>query len=209
MSWFPARKVFDGNSNVFQNIPPSAIAGGSQPPTVFAPTDYGFIAWNFDPAQADIGSTLAAGEAYLSLLPIRAAATITNVIAAVGLAGSGLTAGQCFAGLFDFNGNLLSPTADQSTNWQTAGLKVMPLAMPQAVTPGFYYVGWFFNGTTSPKFYQNPNANVAIGLSATAPGPHLGRSRAVVDTTNTGLTTAFHSPAALVGSINPYWAAVS
>jgi hypothetical protein len=172
----------------------------------FAPTDYGYIAWSGDPIKSyGITTTLVAGEAYLTLLPIRQAVTITNVIFAINTAGATLTSGQNFAGLFDFSGNLLSATADQSTAWQSAGVKVMALTVAQSVAAGLYYVGWFSTGTTLPKLFYDASANGSVG-AANLISSH---PRAVIDATHTGLTTAFHTPVTLTSSATPFWAAVS
>lgn len=172
----------------------------------FTPADYNFIAWNYDLARAGASTTaLVAGEAYLMMVPIRAASIITNVILSIATAGAGLTSGQCFAGLFDSGGNLLSATADQSTSWQSAGLKTMALTTPQSVSAGFCYVGFFATGTTMPKpWFDNTviSNNGSVGPFATTP-------RSVLDTTNTGLTTSFHTPASLQKTNTAFWVAVS
>lgn len=176
---------------------------------LFLPSDYGFLAWNFDPVKAyTAGTVLTAGEQYLELLPIRQATTITNVIFQINTAGATLTSGENFAGLFDHTGALLSATADQSTVWTSTGTKVMALTTPQSVAAGMYYVGWFANGTTTPKLQidaaSNPNLGVPTGSQ------FLTNPRSVLDTTHTGLTTAFHSPATLTASASNYtWVAVS
>lgn len=175
---------------------------GALPPT-FCPADYSWISWAFDPLLAYSSSIPTAGDAFFTLLPIRAATTITNVILDVQTAGATLTAGQCFAGLFDHSGNLLAATADQSTNWQTAGLKVMPLATAQLVAAGLYYVGFFWNGTTGPKFSFNAATATANGANS---GPSL---RFAIDIAHTGLTTAFHTPASFTANATAFWAAVS
>lgn len=192
-----ARKIngvsFDGTADI------NSVQG-------FAPADYGFIAWSYDPATAYANNIITAGQANLMLIPVRAATTITNVITHVAVAGATLTSGQCFAGLFNSSGTLLSATADQSTAWQSVGLKTMALTSAQSVAAGLYYVGIFGNGTTLPQFYYNGAAKAGVGASTT-----IGSTpRMVIDTTNTGLTTAFHSPATLTSANAPYyWAAVS
>lgn len=179
-------------------------------PPGFVPADYGYIGWAYDPISAYASNlAITAGQAYFTLVPVRQATKVTNVVLHVGAAGSGLTSGQCFAGLFDGNGNLLSATADQSTNWQTAGLWVMPLTAAQSVAAGWYFVGFFANGTTLPKFFYNAAALSGIGDSGRGPGVNFSRGRFNTDTTHTGLTTAFHTPATLGGTNDAFWAAVS
>lgn len=173
----------------------------------FSPSDYGYISWSYDPAFGASASTApTAGQAYGVLVPIRQNTTITNVVLSIGFAGATLTSGQCFAGLMDHSGNLLSATADQSTTWQSAGLKTMALTAPQAVTPGMYYVAFFGNGTTMPKFWYSG----VLFPNDSAGGQFTSSPRNAADTTHTGLTTAFHTPATFTAlATTPFWAAVS
>lgn len=194
MSGYPRRQVLDGNYNILKNFYP----------TLFVPEDYGWISWAYDPLKAAAGvAPVAAGYNSLTLLPIRKRALITNVIMDVVIAGSGLTSGECFAGLFDSAGNILSPTPDQSTAWASTGLKVMALTTAQPVQPGLYYSGIFYNGTTAPHFSYDVSSNAANGANS---GPY---PRFATDATHTGLTTAFYSPAALAASTYSFWSALS
>lgn len=172
----------------------------------FAPSDYGWLSWAYDPQHAYLSILLTAGTAQFVMMPIRQSCTITNVIIALGVAGSGLTSGQCFAGLFNSSGVLLSATASQHTNWLSPGLQVMALITPQAVSPGLYYVGFFSNGSTQPRPYYSNVINPVIAL----PASFSSSLRSVTDTAHTGLTTAFTSPATLTNaSASSYWAAMS
>jgi hypothetical protein len=113
------------------------------------------------------------------------AGTVTNIIALLTSAGSGLTSGQCFASLFTSAGTLLSSTADQAANWATSGRKVMALASPQTVAAGDYYVGWWYNGTTGPSLARG-NLNFGTSfLNGSLASPNL-----LYASADTGLTTA-------------------
>lgn len=119
----------------------------------WAPSDHGLTSWAFDPAASSpTGTTLSAGFIYLVELVLRQPATISKVHAVLGAAGSTLTAGQCLAGLYDASGNRVAITADQSTVWNTAGNKAMPLTASYSAAAGKYYAALLFNGTTSPTF---------------------------------------------------------
>lgn len=169
----------------------------------FAPADNGWLAWSADPLLAYTGLIVTGGDAYFIQVPIRQTATISNVILYVATAGASLTSGENFAGLFSATGTLLSATADQTTNWQSTGLKTMALSAAQTVAAGVYYVGFYGNGTTLPKFSYNASTNANFGANS-GTYPRIG-----IDVTNTGLTTAFHSPAAISATTTAYWAAVS
>lgn len=186
------------------NVPFDGSADIAIPGSGFAPSDHGWIAWNYDASlQNTFNIALTAGQTYLALLPIRAACTITNVIVGV-VAGSGLTSGQNFAGLYNSAGTLLSATADQTTNWASTAIKVMALATPQAVTPGLYYVALLANGTTKPSPFYNSALNGTGGGGTLASTPRL-----AIDTTHTALT-ALRSTVTLTSAGTPlFWAAVS
>ncbi|MEU0332228.1 hypothetical protein [Streptomyces sp. NPDC006193] len=141
-------------------------------PSEWAPADHGLTAWTFDPAcSSTTGTTLTAGYIYLVGLQLRQAATISTVHALLGAAGSGLTSGQCLAGLYDSTGTRRAVTADMSTSWASAGHKAMALTSSYAAAAGRYYVALLFAGTTSPTFacgstlgnFTPGNANLSSG----------------------------------------------
>lgn len=169
-----------------------------------ADNGYGWKYWAYDPLYAYTGAIPAAGFANFTLLdPVRVNDTITNVVMDVQTAGATLTSGQCFAALFNAAGTLLSATANQSTNWQSTGLKTMALSAAQAVTPGLYYAGFFWNGTTGPKF-STSGVQSALNGANSGTYPRFG-----IDVGHTGLTTAFPSAASVTAAGSGYWAAAS
>lgn len=167
--------------------------------------DHGLLYWQFDPGTNMVGTTITSGTVNMSKLWFRQAVTITNVALAINTAGSGLTANQNFAGLYDSLGTLLSATADQSANWATAGFKEMALTAPQAVAAGYYYVAVVSNATTTPAFARGSALNSAI-------------ANAKLTATNGRFTTGPAAQTSLPASItmasrtltgNALWAAVS
>ncbi|MEU9921874.1 hypothetical protein AB0H51_11355 [Streptomyces griseoluteus] len=139
-------------------------------PSEWLPSDHGFTAWTFDPASSSTtGTTLTAGYIYFVGLQLRQAATISTLHALLGAAGTGLTSGQCLAGLYDSTGTRRAITADMSTTWNSAGHKAMALTSPYSAAAGRYYVALLFAGTTSPTFacgstlgnFTPGNANLA------------------------------------------------
>lgn len=170
------------------------------------PSDFGWGGWSHDIA-ACFNTPVAlpvAGLVYLVALPIHGIQTITNLIINVGTAGSGLTSGQNFAGLYQ-NGAFLAATADQSTNWASTGAKVMALSTPQLVNSanGVVYAAFFANGTTRPALYE-----AAIGSAAWQAIAASGVfKRWTYDSTNTGRTTSFPTTLGTLGTSQavPYW----
>lgn len=179
-------------------------ADHAHPRTTWGPDDHGLITAVADPALMQNSQAPAGGAGVLQLvrLHLPVAATITNVCLWVSTGGSGLTSGQCFAGLYTTSGNLLSATADQSTAWTSTGLKSMALSSSQALTAGDYYVGFFANGTTLPSFLRGVGSSAGnLGLSA---------ANARFATAATGNTTSMPpSAGTLTGASAAFWAGLS
>lgn len=144
------------------------------------PHDHDMIQWQFDPASNMVGTALTSGTVNMSKLWIRQPTTITNVCLAIATTGTGLTAGQNFAGLYDQAGSRLGVTADQTANWGTTGFKSMALGAPVAIlTPGAYYVAVLsVAATATPAFARGsalvasiPNANLTATNGRFTTGP--------------------------------------
>lgn len=131
------------------DVPLNSILG--QVGAHWYPSDQGMLSWTHDPAN-NVGAAIltTAGTVYMFAVPLRQITTVTSVIIGVQAAGATLTAGQNFAGLYDSAGNRVGITADQTTNWQSTGAKVMNLTAPALLQPGMYYVAVVANGTTLP-----------------------------------------------------------
>lgn len=155
----------------------------------WTPADQGLLTWNIDPGTE--GQALAlpgAGVATVMTLKLAAAAPVTSIHMYAGVAGGGLTAGECFAALYQ-GGALLGVTGDQSAAWAVSGEKVMALAGgPVQAAAGLVQVIAWYNGTTSPKFAAGDSgpgkANLGLPLASSRWG-----------IANTGLTTT--APATL------------
>jgi hypothetical protein len=180
----------------------------------WAAVDHGLIGWNFPNYVGGASQILSlAGTLTVWKVPVDEAALaaaggqITNVVLAVGSVGVTLTSGQNFAGLWLADGTLVALTADQSTPWVSAGVKVMALAGgPYTPVGGAQevYVGAWFNGSTSPGFVRAgsaPSGLANVGLSTSATFKYA--------TANTGLTTAGANLTTRSASNNMIWAAVS
>ncbi len=178
-------------------------AGGSQPSL---PADRGYLAWTQPPYVLAAGSALpTAGTLVLRRIRRVPAGSVSTITTHVAVAGSALTAGQCFAALYTAAGVLIAQTADQASAWASTGLKAMPLAGgPYPLTAGDYYIGVWFNGTTGPAIIRSGSVSSVVtnaGLSA----PNLDAASA-----NTGVTTAAPTPfGAQTSFVFEYWFALS
>lgn len=119
------------------------------------PGDQTLDGWAFDPAAATGTTALATATITWVRVPVRASATspvsISNIGINVTTAGSVLTVGQNFAGIYSSTGTLLGTTADQAVAWQSATFKDMALTAPVPITTDTYvYVALLVRGTTGP-----------------------------------------------------------
>jgi len=159
-------------------------------------------AWTGDVANATTNQLLsnfaASGVLILqgvviSNVPAGGSLTISNILVFLTAVGATLTSGQNFIGLYNSAGTLLGTSADQSTNWTTSSgtLKTAALTTPYAVTsPGVYYVGLIWNGTTAPTFYgfsSSASAMLNMGANATSAGTLAGGNRSM--NVGSGFTT--------------------
>lgn len=170
------------------------------------PLDYGLLGWAYDPAAAGTNSVFTGGVIQLARVPVRATRTITNIVLFVGTAGATLTAGSCWAGIYDASGNRLGQTADQASAWTSTGTKSMAIS-GGAITlnEGYYWVAFVATGTTIPAFLR------ASGVGGAAINTGLGASSTRFGTYGTSQTTL---PSTItLGSIgqsnNAWWAALS
>jgi hypothetical protein len=180
----------------------AAVANALSLLGVWTPASQNLVGANGDPGASPQGGVVmaTAGTLYGTRFQV-VSATATSIQMHFVSGGGTLTAGQCFAGLYNDAGTLLSSSADQATSWGSGGVKTVALGSPQTVTPGaFYKVGWFFNGTTGPSISRMGNiANVLANIGLVSPNFRW-------FTANTGLTTALPGTIGTMTSfITTYW----
>jgi len=199
----PSTQAQSAGTSVF-----AANAKHVHPVYTFQASDYGLITMAFDPATATTTNTAltTAGTMYVVKLHVPVPQNITSIDYHLVGGGSTLTSLQCFAVLYQA-GLKLGITADQSTNFATAGYYSAAISGgPVAAAAGDAYVGFWFNGTTGPSLLR--------GLSGGTGAANLGLAAASsrFGTANTGLTTSGTAPGTL-GTISAlttaYWAALS
>jgi len=149
------------------------------------PADRGYLAETMPGFAIGSSSTPSvAGRIEFARLKIPMGVPVTSIVMHVVTGGSSLTSGQCFAVLFDAAGNKLGVTADQSTAWASSGTKTMALASGPFQTPApFAFVGFWYNGTTSPAWARGGSISTAPANGDTV-SPYLWFGVA-----DTGLTT--------------------
>lgn len=148
------------------------------------PEDLSYTAWNFPPlhiASTNPGALTSGTVRTIRLPKFPESRTITGVAVAIGTVAAGLTAGQCFAGLYNSSGVRLGVTADLSADAQltTQGLARFNLTAPVVVPSGDYVVGILINAATPPHLAASQgtgisafvNGNVPTSIAFVANGP--------------------------------------
>ncbi len=93
---------------------------------------------------------------------LASAATLTAGAVSVVTAGSGLTAGQNWVGLYTAAGTRVALSADQTANFGAVGEPTSTFTAPYAAAAGTYYLAILANGTTPPSLIRG----VSSGTSA-------------------------------------------
>ncbi len=138
-------------------------------------TDYNFAAYNFNPRDIDpVGMQSASGMIYFSRIELSCPVNLSQLFMGVTDAGSGLTAGQSFVGIYDANGNLLVLTPDQSGLWTVAGLYGIPVTETH-LPIGRYYLAILSNGAQPPEFVASQAGAAALNVFLTAPNLAYGQ----------------------------------
>ena len=146
------------------------------------------------------GAALATpGTVYGAKLRLRRGGTITGITTHLTGGGTGLTAGQCFAAVYDGTKKLIGVTADQAAAWATPGTVTMPLAGgPKLVPAGYCYVVAWFNGTVGPALAR---AGSGAYVNGTLTGDGL-----LFFSADTGRTTTPPGPLGTLAAISEgYW----
>lgn len=130
-----------------------------------SPIDFGYLAWTTDPAEVSGLVTPTAGVLYLVRVPLRqASATLANLHLGVGVAGSGLTSGQCLVAIFNFStGARLGVSADISGGLAVGETTHAITSPPVVAGPAYVYVGVLLNGTTMPQLARGGPSISGLG----------------------------------------------
>ncbi len=211
----PGGTAFIGSSNLAapsdhihpgpSSSAPLAITSGgtgqtADPLPPWMASDSAWLAQNYDTVLIESAVHIGTGTIFLNRINVRVAMSVTNVIAFLSAVGSGLTASQNYAGLYNSSGTLIAATADQTSAWETTAntYHVMSLAGgPYNLTPGFYWVALLATGTTTPSFgyfqvFQAASANPGL-TAATARFATAGTATSLVSITPASSTLSSYT----------------
>jgi hypothetical protein len=142
-------------------------------------SDYGWHGWTMDPVTAFQAVQLnASGRTFLLRFRSLVSSALTNIAFNVTLAGSGLTTGENFVGIYDTGqttagfATLLGYSVDQTTTFETAGNYSIPITAQSAGSLNLlagqdYFLALLSVGTTLPKFAGGPNIDQGSPLANT------------------------------------------
>jgi hypothetical protein len=172
------------------------------------PEDQGLLTWAFDPVHAVSFTATASGVLSLTKVWLRQSVMVTNVLYAVAIAGTGLTAGQNFLGLYDSTGTRVALTADQTGNMGGTGLITAAFTSPYVASAGFYWVGILTNASGSSPQLARAGA-LAVSNLASAGTSVATRRYGSVGSGQTGLPASF-IPSSITAITNgTFWVALS
>lgn len=114
----------------------------------FRASDHGWQVWNYDVNTGAQTSLLTSGTVYMSRLNVRSSMTVSTLNYIVSTAGSTLTAGQNFVGLYDSSGTRVAVSADLAADWTASGYKTTAFTASASLTTGAYFAAWLSVGTT-------------------------------------------------------------
>lgn len=178
-----------------------------------APYHHGFIGWMSDPATLVSNLALATGRIFLNAIPLSATAATNKVWFSTGnSAGTALTSGQCFVGLYDSSGTRLGVSADISTTttatFTTYGISLTGAPVTVTGGPGVIVYAAILMNYSGGFTIAAPNNNTAStwnnpNLTATSGA----RGLLIAATAQTSLPSSVTLSTATV--VAPLWMAVS
>ena len=118
------------------------------------PSDFGLIAWNFDPLRCTTNLSAVNGTIYMMQIILRTAKTITNGCFFISSGATTATADENYMALVDSTGTIQASTASGAidTATQSGGWLSQPFSAPYAAPAGKYYLAILANAGTPLKF---------------------------------------------------------
>jgi hypothetical protein len=156
---------------------PNTVAGSPEvfDPSIIEPQDHGYQAWTYDPAISPASqAVVTAGAVYLMRMKVPQSIIATGITVYVSTLG--VTVANAFMGLYSNGGTLIGTTANQSTPFQSTGLKNAALSGGPFTIPGGVG-GWLWGA-------------VIVGSAGTMCQFQRSLSQSAADTCNSNLTAA-------------------
>ena len=148
---------------------------------------------------------------YLNAVYVQAPAFTSKVWFHVATVGSGVTAGDNWAGLYNAAGTLVASVAIDSAA-AAAELHEFSWTSPVLLEPGMYWVGIVFNATTMPALYRSSATLLAAmnaNLAASAYRACIAMDGTAYATLPASITPSSNAQSVSSNSAQPYWLAIS
>lgn len=135
----------------------------------FQPFDHGYDTWTNDPENIQGASGLVSGTVYLRKMHIRRSFTPTALTFSISVPGTGVTAGQNFAGLYSSAGALLDSVGIDS-DITSAGVTEVAISPGPLTSQSFVWASLVVNASSPPQLHRTtttttpPNANLAASV---------------------------------------------
>jgi hypothetical protein len=167
------------------------------------PRARGLIGWSTDPGNVAAGSTMTLGTVYLVGIYVNRSVSATTIYwGFTTTAVTSPTAGQCFVGLYNSSGTRLVTAAVESVAG-TTGLNATTISST-ALTPGLYWVGLVFNGSSAGTHYRAASLTSSVlNIGVTAASFQF----ATNGTTQTSLPSTI-TPSSNVGGATAFFVAI-
>ncbi|MGO4458885.1 hypothetical protein AB4039_16520 [Streptomyces sp. M-16] len=186
--------------------PAQGATGGYEGPR---PQDQNLLAWTGDPNDAGHVTAQSAagvgGRVTLVRIVLREQITWSNIW--LGLAGIDPNAqlSNCYLGVYDDKGALLSATSDISPQLMTDAIaKPLPLAKSFTAAPGTYFIALLLNGNWATNALTLKSTGAGISVNAGLTPPRLRYS--TVLTGQTSLPATVNLAEQATSTINTGWA---
>lgn len=176
---------------------------------VWSPPDSGLLAASSDPQYIPGGNLLSGGVIQLIQLQFPRGGTVANLLYGVQTAGTALTSGQCWIGLYNSAGTLISNAVDQTTNFGSANDKTVAITVRagQSLTipaGSVAYVALLSNATTTQVSLWSPGSqSTAANINLAAGSYRYCQSGSAQSTLPTSITLSSAT------RTRAYWAAAS
>lgn len=146
------------------------INGVQQPGSIYLPSDLGFAAWAYDPANTPNTTVTTSGTLYLAQVELRYGTTVTKGAIGIGTAGVGPVANQNFIGLYGPNGTLRASTAAGAIDGSLTATGLLNATFSASFTApaGNYWIAFLNNAATPVAVARNSGLNLGIANGGAA-----------------------------------------
>lgn len=181
--------------------------------TLWTPADNNLIWGSFAPVNAGGANVPSAvnvpGKLTLQRVLLRESATISKVWLGVSANDAGATFSDCYIGLYNSSGTLLTQTADISTELKTAVVYGITLTPTVTVPAGEYFVAMLLNGSWTTFNLKSSLGGITTNAGLSAPHLTLSSISMSVTALPASITLASMTTGLITGGWGSQWYGLS